>query len=400
MKMRVRLHDYARKRMRLAATGLPPGIVLTGPESPWFRPIDTMEHAAAQADTTFLSLGHYDYLSLSRHPEVRAAAKSAIDTVGIGAGASRLIGGEREIHAQFESALSDFLGTEATMTMGAGYLVSLSLIPHLVGADDLVVMDELAHSSVVHGAKATRATVRTFRHNDLDHLAQILAEQRERHGLCLIAVEGLYSMDGDIVDLPRLLDIRDAHDAWVMVDEAHSIGVLGPTGRGACEHFGVDPARVDILVGTLSKTFTSMGGFVSGRAELVNWLKFTLPGFVFSVGLSPAIAATADAALRVLRREPERVARLQALSRHFLSEAAAAGLATGSAIGAGIVPILFDTPTRTAAVSRALAAAGIYAPPIMHSGIGTGSSRIRFFLSADLDRCEIDRTLGIIRNVT
>lgn len=399
MRLRVPLHDYARKRLRMAAMGLPKSIDPFGADSPWFVPIDERQERAAAEGVPFVSLAHYDYLSLARHPAVLAAAKSAIDTFGVGAGASRLIGGERSIHRALERELSDFLGLEETLLLGTGYLVSLSLVPHLVGAGDLIVMDELVHSSAVHGAKGTRATVRTFRHGDLDHLAQILEQERDDHGFCLILTEGLYSMDGDVPDLPRLLELRDQWNAWLMIDEAHSIGVIGATGRGICEHHGVDPARVDILVGTLSKTFVAMGGFVSARREVIDWLKFTLPGFVFSVGLSPVVTATVRAALAVLRAEPQRVARLQALSAHFVEAAHAAGFSTGLAIGAGVVPILFDRPETTAVASRALAAAGIYAPPIVGAGTDPSASRIRFFLSADTDPTVIDRTLAVLRSV-
>ena len=390
-------HEYANRRMRLAFMTLPRDIHLSGEGSAWFTPVDAVRKQRLEAGERFVSLGHYDYLSLSRHPHVLSAAHAAIDAHGVGAGASRLIGGERVIHGAFEAELSTFLGSEAALVMGAGYLVGLSLIPHLVGAHDLILMDELVHSSMIHGAKATRATVRTFRHNDMDHLAQLLDEQRGSHGACLILVDSLYSMDGDLADLPRLLELRDAFKAWLLVDEAHSIGVLGASGRGICEHYGIDASQVDILVGTLSKTFASMGGFICARRDVIDWLKFTLPGFVFSVGLSPVIMATAQAELDVLRREPDRVARLQALSRTFLTRAKAHGFCVGDAIGAGVIPILFDTPHATIAASRALAEAGIYAPPIMHMGIGSGKPRIRFFLSADLDPGLVEDVFAILK---
>ncbi len=396
MRLRTPLAAYAAKRKRIAAMGLPADIPLAGPDSPWFVAIDEMRRRVDDAGGSFVSLAHYDYLGLARHPEVLGAAHAAIDGFGIGAGGSRLIGGERTIHRLFEEELSDFLGFESTLLMAAGYLVGLALIPHLVGSGDLIVMDELVHSSAVHGIKATRATVRSFRHNDLDHLAEILAEERDRHGLCLIVAESLYSMDGDVVDLPRLLELRDAWDAWVMIDEAHSIGVLGATGRGLCEHFGVDPGRVDILVGTLSKTFVGQGGFVAARREVIEWLKYTLPGFVFSAGLAPVIVEAARAALRVVRREPQRVTRLAELSQWFVARIAEEGFSTGEAIGRGIVPVLFDDPATTMRVSRALAAAGFYAPPIMHVGLNSGEPRVRFFLSAGLATEDVDRAIRVL----
>lgn len=399
MRMRVALNDYARKRLRMAAMGLPADVDPFGAASPWLVPVDRLAAEAAAEGRGFDSLAHYDYLSLARHPEVLAAAKKAIDDHGVGVGASRLIGGERTIHRAFESEISDFLGTEAALLIGSGYLVNLSLVPHLVGAGDLVILDELAHSSALHGAKATRATIRTFRHGDMDHLESILAAERDAHGFCLVVGEGLYSMDGDAIDLPRLVELKRRWDAWLMIDEAHSIGVLGETGRGIAELHGIDASEIDILIGTLSKTFVSMGGFVCARAHVVDWLKYTLPGFVFSVGLSPVIVETARAALAILRREPERVARLRRVSRHFLETAHAAGFSTGDAIGVGIVPVIFDRPETTLVASRALAEAGIYAPPIMQSGVDPGASRIRFFLTADLDEGLSRRAIAVLKPV-
>jgi len=393
MKMQISMPDYARRRLRLAATGLPPEIELFGPNSPWFTPLDTF---AQEAGSDFVTFSNYDYLSLGRHPEVVAAATRAVQDYGIGVSASRLIGGERSIHKAFEEELAAFLGTDSSLAIGAGYLVNFSLIPHLVGPNDMIVMDELMHSSALHGAKGARATVYTFSHNDMEHLERILSEQRSKHGLCLILSEGLFSMDGDIPDLPALIALRDRYAAWLMIDEAHSIGVVGPTGRGVCENYGIPASDIDIIAGTLSKTFVSMGGFIAGRQATMDWIRFTLPAFVFSVGLSPVIVETARAALRIIKAEPQRVARLQDMSRSTIRLANAAGFPTGDATGHGIVPILFDDPSDAARASRALAQAGIYAPPIMHVGIGTGPSRIRLFLSADLDSAHIERAINIL----
>lgn len=393
MQMQISMPDYARRRLRLAATGLPDDIDPFGAQSPWFTPLDEF---AEQTGEAFATLSHYDYLSLARHPEVVAAASDAVQRFGVGAGASRLIGGERSIHRAFESELADFLGTEASLAITSGFLVNFSLIPHLVGPNDMIVMDELMHSSATYGAKGSRAKVFSFAHNDMDHLERILCENRGKHGFCLILSEGLFSMDGDIPDLPKLVALRDRHAAWLMVDEAHSTGVLGETGRGLCEHYGMPADCIDILAGTLSKTFVSMGGFIAGRKETIDWIRFTLPSFVFSVGLSPVIVETARAALRIIRAEPQRVTRLRDISNHVMRSARDAGFNTGGASGQAIVPILFEHPSQAARASRALAREGIYAPPIVHVGIGEGLSRIRLFLSADLQRSVAERALAVM----
>jgi len=275
----------------------------------------------------------------------------------------------------------------------------LSIISHLLGARDLLLIDELCHNSIVAGTKATKATVLSFRHNDLDHLAQLLAEHRGTHRNCLIVVEGLYSMDGDIPDLPKILALKDAHSSWLLVDEAHSIGVLGDRGRGISEHYGEDPARIDLIVGTLSKAFVSCGGFICARQAIIDWLRFTLGGFVYSVGLSPVVTAAAHAALRIVAAQPQRAAKLRLISELFLKKARGAGLNTGDAIGRAVVPVMFEDLMSTMAASQALMAANVYAPPIVHVGVPKDAPRIRFFLSATHEAHHLDVAINALASL-
>ncbi|MGB3877097.1 MAG: aminotransferase class I/II-fold pyridoxal phosphate-dependent enzyme [Shinella zoogloeoides] len=392
------LEDYVLRRADMATRAIPGIMNLLLAKNPWFVAVDALKTSTNEAGGAFASFAHYDYLSLSAHPRVIEAGQDALLRYGAGAGASRLVGGERTVHRQLEREMASFLGQQAALCLPAGYLVSMTLIPHLMTSNDLIVIDSLSHNSIVNGCKASRAKMLTFRHGDLDHLEEILKRERSRFRACLIVVEGLYSMDGDIVDLPRVIELKKRWNSWLMVDEAHSIGVLGKTGRGICEHFDIAPGEVDIVLGTLSKSFVSMGGFLGGRRILIEWLKLTLPGFVFSAGLSPVLTATALAALRVLRDEPERVERLTVISRYFLDVAQAAGIATGPAIGKGIVPLLFDRQETTLAVSQRLAEAGIYVPPVIRVGVPTDAPRIRFFLSADTSRPLVERTFGVLKS--
>ena len=231
----------------------------------------------------------------------------------------------------------------------------------------------------------------------MDALEAVLTAHREDAKRALIVVEGLYSMDGDVPDLPRLLRIRDRFDAWLMVDEAHSIGVLGATGRGIAEHFGVDPNEIDFIIGTLSKSFAASGGFVAGRKSVIDWLRFTLPAFVFSVGLSPVVAAAVHEGLTILRAEPWRPAKVQENSRFFVEEARARGLNTGPAIGAGVVPIQFATHAECLETAARLISQGFYVPPIPMLAVSKDKPRIRFFLSATHTREEISGALDAIR---
>ena len=384
---------FVKRRARLAGQFFLEGL---GSANPWFVQVDGLQEVVEARGERFVSFGNYDYLGLSRHPAVREAAIAAVREHGTGVNGSRLVGGERNFHRDFEADLAAFVGTEAAVTLVSGYLTNLTLIPHLLGGDDLLIVDELAHNSIMMGGRSTRATVKSFRHNDLDHLDHLLREVRARHRTCLIAVESLYSMDGDHVDLPRLLEVRDRHGCWLMVDEAHSFGVMGATGRGLCEHYGEDPKRIDLIIGTLSKALASSGGFVCSHGLAVEWLRFTLPGFVYSVGLSPAVTAGAHAALNALKSEPERVARLRANSQAFLAKARAAGLDTGAATGCAIVPVLFPDFATTLDKAAALLRNGIYAPPVVQVGVPQDAPRIRFFLSADHDEADIDRAIRIL----
>lgn len=385
--------SFVKKRARLAGQVLLEDL---GDANPWFAQLDRVQDSVESRGERFVSFGNYDYLGLSRHPQVRAAAHAAIDRHGVGVNGSRLVGGERAFHTAFEDDLAAFVGTEAALTLVSGYLTNLTLIPHLLTANDLLVVDEYSHNSIMMGARSARATVRTFRHNDIDDLDRVLTSARSEHRNCLIAVESLYSMDGDWVDLPRLVETRDRHGCWLLMDEAHSFGVMGPTGRGICEHYGIDPARIDLIIGTLSKTLVSSGGFICAHRLAIEWLRFTLPGFVYSVGLSPVVANSAHAALKAIVAEPERTARLQSNSRHFLERARAAGLSTGTAMGCAIVPVLFpDFPT-TLGTSARLLEAGIFAPPVVQVGVPQDAPRIRFFLSADHTEAEIDRAIAVM----
>jgi 7-keto-8-aminopelargonate synthetase-like enzyme len=327
---------------------------------------------------------------------VKAAASAALETFGVGALASRLVGGERSSHRQLEVGLAEFVGAEAALTLVSGYLANVTTISHILGSRDALFIDELSHNSIVSGAKSTVAETIIFRHNDLDHLDFLMRERRESFRNVLVVAEGLYSMDGDIADLARLVDVKERHKAWLLLDEAHSIGVLGADGRGLCEHVGVDPRRIDLIIGTLSKTLASCGGFVCGNAPVIEWLRYTLPGFVYSVGLSPVISAAAESALHLMQQETWRIDRLRANAELFVELAREAGLDTGPAIGRGVVPILFRDSLETLAASRHLMSHAYYVPPIIQIGVPKDQPRLRFFLSASHTEAEIKGVIDLL----
>lgn len=379
------LEQYASRRFSLAGAG-----ILSG-SNPYFLPVDALRQQYEASGQTFTSFAQYDYLGMGDEPAVRAAARDAVDTFGTGAGASRLVGGERSIHRALEMELARFIGAEDALSLVSGYGTNLALIGHLLTSDDLILVDELGHNSILLGTHLSRAETRTFSHNDVDEIESVLQSERQNYRRVLIVVEGLYSMEGDLPDLPRLLDLCERHGAWIMIDEAHSIGVLGATGRGLCEHFGVDPGRVDLIVGTLSKALATCGGFICGKSAVIEWLRYTLPGFVYSVGLSPHIAAAVRAALRILVEDPERVARLHQISQYFVEQARRHDFDVGTAIGAGVVPIMFTDAMTTMQASKALLDVGIYTPPVVQIGVPKDSPRLRFFLSCSHSTSDVDR---------
>ncbi len=388
------LEDYAARRFRFA------GNALLEFSDPFFAQIDRLRAEFEAQGKHFVSFANYDYLGLANHPRIREEAKREIDGLGVGALASRLVGGERTTHKPFEAEIAEFLGMESALTLVSGYLSNVTTIAWLMsGKRDAIFIDELAHNSIVAGADGAPAQVVKFRHNDLDHLEHLLARHREEYRNVLIVVEGVYSMDGDTADLPRLLEIKEKYQVWLLVDEAHSLGVLGATGRGLAEHQGVDPARIDLIVGTMSKTLASCGGYVCGKKQVIDWFRYTLPGFVYSVGLSPVILAAARTALRLMQEETWRIAKLADNAELFRTVAHEAGFSTGPAIGRGVVPILFSSDVETMWASQHLLENGYYVPPVVRIGVPKDGPRLRFFFSANHSEAEIRGVIQTLRDM-
>jgi 8-amino-7-oxononanoate synthase len=351
--------------------------------SPYFRL--HQGHNAAHTDIdgrAFINFSSYDYLGLNGHPEVIAAAKVAVDRYGISASASRVVAGERSIHRELEQALAGHYGVAGALTFVSGYATNVSVIGHLVGPKDLVVCDAAIHNSAVMGSALSGAARRSFAHNDLDNLDDILKSSRGTYERALIVVEGLYSMDGDYPDLARLIEIKRRHRAWLMVDEAHAIGVLGATGRGLFEHFSIDARDVDVWMGTLSKTLAGCGGYIAGSADLIDYLKHVAGAFVYSVAMPPVIAAACLKALEIMHREPERVARLQRNGMTFFNLVRAKGLNTGNGSGIAICPIVVGDSLPAAVLSQKLFERGVNVQPVLYPAVPPKEAGLRFFLTA------------------
>ena len=358
--------------------------------NPFYRRHDKNKGTATWIDgRRFVNFASYDYLGLNGHPAVVAAAKSAIDEYGTSVSASRIVAGEIPLHAELERALADVYGTQSALVFVSGHATNVFTVGTLLDSDDLVIYDELAHNSLIVGARLSGAHSFSFRHNDLAALEQLLERERPRHRNVLIAVEGLYSMDGDTPDLPRLIELKRRFGAWLMVDEAHALGVLGDRGLGSSEHWGIDPLDVDIWMGTLSKTLAGCGGFIAGSAELIEILKYRAAGMVYSVGMSPPLAAAALAALKVMRAEPERVARLRSNAQLFLNEAKSHGLDTLSSQGYAVVPVLVGDIIKAGRVTDLMYQQGINALPIIYPAVPLKAARLRFFITSGHTREEL-----------
>ena len=364
---------------------------------PFFR----VHEGIAGAETlignrSYLNFASYNYVGLNGDPRIADAAKAAIDRYGTSVSASRPVSGERPIHRELERALARVHGAEDSIALVSGHATNVTVIGHLLGRNDVIVHDALIHNSIVQGAMLSGARRVSFRHLDPEAADKALAEARPRHGRALLVIEGHYSMDGDVPDLAAFVAVARRHRAWLMVDEAHALGVLGLRGFGSADRAGIDPSEIDIWMGTLSKSLVSCGGYIAGRPDLIDYLKRMAPGFVFSVGIAPPSAAAALSALEILEQEPDRVRRLNERAGLFLELARAAGLDTGGSVGAAIVPIITGSSIRAARLSQAMFQRGVNVQPILYPAVPEGSARLRFFLTAEHTEEQVRRAVAIL----
>lgn len=321
-----------------------------------------------------VDLGSNDYLGLANDPRLKAAAIKAIEEEGAGAGAARLLTGTKRAHVRLEEHLARFKGTEAAITFATGYMANVGTISALVKQGDAVFSDELNHASIIDGCRLSKADIFVYRHNDMNDLkAKIKAAGPRRRKLAVS--DAVFSMDGDVLDLPRFLEVCREERVMSMIDEAHSTGVLGATGRGICEHFG--SAHPDVMLGTLSKALGSEGGYVAGSKVLVDYLRNKARSFIFSTAYNPGSAAASDMALTILEEHPELVAKLHEHMRRFNAQSA-------------IVPIIIGDEARAMAKSKELLERGYYIPAIRYPTVAKGAARLRLSLSAKLNGKEFD----------
>lgn len=368
-----------------------------GIANPYFKPLDGVATDKATIEgKEYINFANYNFLGLCGHPDVNRAAKEAIDRYGTSVSASRVVSGQRPIHLELEREIADILGVDDSIVFPSGFVTNVTTIGHLFGPNDLILHDELLHNSAIQGSILSGARRIPFPHNDWKALDHLLTKNRRDHERAVIVIEGQYSMDGDAPDPRPVIDIKSHHKTFLMMDEAHSMGVMGKRGFGVSEYYGVDGKDVDIWMGTLSKSFASCGGYIAGCRELVDYLRYTAPGAVYSAGISPPNTAAALAAFRVMKAEPERVWHLNERARLFLELASAKGLDTGKSMGFSIVPVIVGSSVMSILLSNALRERGINVQPILHPAVEEKATRLRFFLTCT----HTDEQISYAVNVT
>ncbi len=340
-----------------------------------------------------LMFASYCYLDLLGHPKINAAVQAAIEKFGSGTHGVRILAGTTSLHNELEEKIAAFKSSEAAITFSSGYATNLATISSLCGRRDVVICDKLNHASIVDGCLLSRAKFVRFDHNNMEKLEETLVKADPKVGK-LVVVDAVFSMDGDVINLPEVSRLAKKYGAWLMVDEAHSLGVLGETGHGIEEHFGLGNNVVDIKMGTLSKTIPSVGGYVAGSEDLITYLKHASRAFVFSAALPPAAAAAAKAAFEVIEEEPERRKTLWRNVKHFLGGLKERGFNTLNS-ETPIVPIIAGEDMKALIMTKVAQEGGIFVLPVLHPAVPHGTSRLRVNVTAAHTKEDIDYALDV-----
>ncbi len=346
------------------------------------------------AGVEMVCLASNNYLGLANHPAVVASARKALEKWGVGAGSSRLIAGTSSCHIELQQALARFKGTEAAIVTATGWQANACALAALAGPEDLVLADKLDHASILDAVQATGATLRTYRHGEIDRLRALLERLRPRHRRCILVTDGVFSMDGDVAPLAELAEIKTRYDALLVVDEAHATGVLGENGRGSAELAGVEK-QVDVTVGTLSKAIGAMGGFVAGPQVLIDTIYNTARPFIYTTALPASICAAALAALEIIRLQPARREILLGLADRLRDALRGRGLDVGPST-TPIIPILLGRADRALEVARKCFEAGFLCPAIRPPTVAPGASRLRVSVMATHDWRDLERFVDVV----
>jgi len=363
---------------------------------PYFRVIESAQDPEVVMDgKRMIMVGSNNYLGLTNHPAVKEAALAAVRKYGSGCAGSRFLNGTLDIHVALEEKLARFIRKEAALVFSTGFQVNLGVISALAGKDDVIIIDKMDHASIIDGCRLSYAEVRKFRHNDMADLERILIEYRERRKM--IVVDGVFSMEGDIINLPDVVSLARKYNARIMVDDAHGIGVLGKTGRGTSEHFGLEK-EVDLIMGTYSKSLASIGGFISGEEKVIHYIKHFARALIFSASPPPASIAAVDAALDIIENEPERIQRLWTITRKMHEGFKSLGFETGPS-ETPIIPILVGEDMKAFAMVRMLQEEGVFANVAVSPAVANGKSIIRTSYMATHTDEQLDKVLHAFEKV-
>lgn len=363
---------------------------------PYFIPLtDTEATEVTIKGRRLIMIGSNNYLGLTTHPKVREAAIEATKRFGTSCTGSRFLNGTLELHHELERRLAKFMGAEAALVFSTGYQTNVGTISALIGRGDFVVTDKEDHASIVDGCRLAFGETRRFNHNDMAHLERVLAGLPEDAGR-MVVVDGVFSMGGDIAPLPEIVQLCQKYGARLMVDDAHSIGVLGG-GRGTAAHFGLS-AQVDLTMGTFSKSFASLGGFIAGSESVIHYVQHHARSMIFSASIPPANAAAALAALEVMEQEPERIARVNQIGERMRTELRRLGYNVGAS-QTPIIPIMIGDDMRTILAWRALFDAGVYTNPVIPPAVQPEASLLRTSYMATHTDEQLDRVLTVFEQV-
>jgi 8-amino-7-oxononanoate synthase len=364
----------------------------------YFRPIDENFDTEVIIDgKRLLMFGSNSYLGLTNHPKVKEASINAIKNFGTGCSGSRFLNGTSQLHIELETALAEFVGKEDALVFSTGYQTNLGVVATMTGRHDYIFLDDMNHASIIEGSRLSFSRVYKYSHNNISELEHFLRSVNQ-HAVKLIVVDGIFSMEGDIAHLPAIIDLADKYNATVMVDDAHSLGVLGKNGEGTAAHFGLT-GDVDLIMGTFSKSLASLGGFIASTKQIINHLKHHARPLIFSASIPPAAAAAALAALEIMKNEPERIEKLWANTNYMKMGLAENGFDMGTS-ASPIIPIFIRDDHKTFLFTRRLMDEGVFVNPVVSPAVPGNSSLIRLSMMATHTTKQIDFALDKIIKVS
>lgn len=365
---------------------------------PYFRVIECGQDTEVMLDhKKVLMFGSNSYLGLTNHPKIKEAAKKAIDKYGTGCAGSRFLNGTLDIHIELEKKLAAYVNKESALLFSTGFQVNLGVLSCVTGRNDYIILDEYDHACIIDGARLSFSKTIKYRHNDMADLEQKLAAL-PKSAVKLIAVDGIFSMEGDIVKLPEIVEIAERHGASIMVDDAHSLGVIGELGAGTASHFGLTN-KIDLITGTFSKSLASLGGFIAGDEILIDYLKHKARSLIFSASMTPASAATVIAALDIMQSEPERIEQLWANTRYAKQLLIEEGFEIGPT-ESPIIPVYIRDNYKTFMVTKLLQEDGIFVNPVVSPAVPSDASLIRFSLMATHTFAQIEEAVEKLSKAT